>query len=148
MNASDCLAAITDTIPLGPPILCLHPWGQIYKVETPNEDLMLEIVVSLSTESTAAPISTAATTAEEKHLCATDAPQAPRCPSVNVSSDGGSIVVEHSPAAQGGDGGKDGTTSARGRFVLNLPQKVVPRTAMSFFWENDLTIRATLAGAE
>lgn len=68
---------------------------------------------------------------------------------MSVSSDGGSVVVEHNPVAMVGDsGGKDGVAGVRGRFTLNLPQKVLPRTAMSFFWEGDLTIRAALARIE
>lgn len=111
---------------------------------------MLEVVVSFSTKSTAAPISTAKTTAKAKHHCAKDAPQTPSCPCVKVSSDGGSIIMEHEPAAKGGDGDRDGATAGavRGRFMLNLPQKVVPGTAMSFFWQGDLIVRATLVGVE
>lgn len=117
---------------------------QIYKVETPNEDPVLEVVVSLSAEGTAAPISTTAS-----HLGATGPPRSPSCPSVDISSDGDSIVVEHNPAAEGDSGGRDGVPGVRGgRFKLNLPQKVVPRTALSFYWEGDLTIRAALAGVE
>lgn len=119
--------------------------AQVYKVETRDEDPVLEIVVSLVPDSTAAPIST--TTAKAKRRGVTGAPQAQICPFVNIASDGKSIVVEHNnPEAKGG--GKDGATGVRGRFTLNLPQKVVPSTAMSFFWEGDLTIRAALAGIE
>lgn len=123
-------------------------WAQIYKLETPNEAPVLEIVVSLSTGSTAAPISTAVATAKATPLGGTGAPQAPSCPFVSVSSDGARVVVEHNPQAKGGDGGRGGVAGVRGRFTLSLPQKVVARTAMSFFWEGDLTIRAALAGIE
>ena len=124
---------------------------QIYKLETPNEDPMLEIVVSLSTGSpAAAPISTA--TAKTKPVGgATSEPQVLSCPpSVSVSSDGARIVVEGNPEAMGGSGDdkKGGSAGARRRFSLNLPQKVAARTAMSFFWEGELTIRAALAGVE
>lgn len=123
--------------------MLIRLWAQIYKVESHDEDPMLEIVVSLSTVSTAAPISTAAATAKENHLGATGAPQALTCPAVKMSPDGKSVVVEHNPEAKGG--GKEDVAGVRGRFTLNLPQKVVPKTAMSFFWKGDLTIRAALA---
>eukprot|EP00903_Cladosiphon_okamuranus_P006189 g6086.t1 len=124
------------------------PHYRIYKLETPNEDPMLEIVVSLCPGSTAAPMSTAAATAKANPLGAAGAPQAPSCPSVSVSSDGARIVVETSPEAKGGDDDKDGVGGVRGQFTLSLPQKVVARTAMSFFWEGDLTVRAALTGME
>ena len=130
----------------GPVILFVRPRRQIYKIETPDEHPLLELVVSLSIESMAAPISTAATTGKVKHLGEVGSPQAPICPSVSISSDGKSVVVEHNTDEEVSRSGKDGVAGVRGRFMLKLPQTVVPRTAMSFFREGDLTIRAALAG--
>lgn len=101
----------------------------------PGEDPTVEIACSFSDGNLAAPISTAG----KNHLSG--------CPSVKISSDGRKLVVERNPAADAGDGGGDGVAE-KGRFRLQLPQRVVPTTAMSFFRKGELTVRATLATSE
>ncbi|CAN0109385.1 unnamed protein product [Ectocarpus sp. 12 AP-2014] len=112
-----------------------RPEYRIYKIEMPGEDPTVEIVCSFSDGNLAAPISTAG---KNDHS---------GCPSVNVSSDGRKLVVERNPAADVSDGGGDGVAE-KGRFRLQLPQRVVPTTAMSFFRKGELTVRATLATSE
>ncbi|CBN79391.1 hypothetical protein Esi_0202_0032 [Ectocarpus siliculosus] len=112
-----------------------RPEYRIYKIEMPGEDPTVEIVCSFSDGNLAAPISTA----RKKRLSG--------CPSVKISSDGRKFVVERNPAADAGDGGGDGVAE-KGRFRLQLPQRVVPTTAMSFFRKGQLTVRATLATSE
>ncbi|CAN0381561.1 unnamed protein product [Pylaiella littoralis] len=129
-----------------------RPEYRIYKIETPNEDPMLEILVYLSSESKVAPVSTTSTAinatktngtpSSDKNCCRGS------CPSVSVSSDGRSVVVDQNPPTEGSGGGSGGVGLREGRFSLKLPQRVVPGTAISFFWEGDLTVRATLADVE
>ena len=134
------------TLSCSQPSLVVH---QIYKIENPSEDPMLEVVVSLSRESKAAPISTAkATAAKTRDDRAVDVPQAPSCPSVSISSDGRTVGVDPDPAAEAGRVAKDVVDGSRQRFSLRLPHRVVPGTAMSFFSEGNITVRATLAGGE
>lgn len=133
--------------------------AQIYKIETPGEDPLLEIVVSLSNEKTteATPSSTAA--ASEKRPAAASALPTPdtvghrgEAPSVSISIDGISVVVDPNPDANGGardegGGGGKGGSDLSGMCSLQLPYRVVPRTAMSFFHGDTLTVRAVVAAA-
>lgn len=136
---------------------------QIYKIETPNEDPMLEILVYLSSESKVAPVSTTSTavnatkTNDGNSINSASSSGTPSsgknccrgsCPSVSVSSDGRSVVVDQNRPTEGSGGGSGGVGLREGRFSLKLPQRVVPGTAISFFWEGDLTVRATLADVE
>lgn len=67
-------------------------------------------------------------------------------PFVSISSDGTTFVVDPNPAANGGgdERGGDGG-ELRGKCSLQLPQRVVPRTARSFFQGGTLTVRAVVA---
>ncbi len=122
---------------------------QVYKIEAHGEDPVLEVVVSLSGESKAAPISTAkATTAHARDAHASDAPQAPACPCVSISSDGRTVAVDPGRAAEGGEVAKADVGGRRRRFSLKLPHRVVPGTATSFFSNGDVTVRAVLAEGE
>ncbi|CAM9529553.1 unnamed protein product [Ectocarpus sp. 4 AP-2014] len=109
-----------------------RPEYRIYKIEMLGEDPTVAIVCSFLDDNLAAPVSTAG----KNHLSG--------CPSVKISSDGCKLVVERNPAADAGDGGGD-AVAEKGRFRLQLPQRVVPATAMSFFRKGELTVRATLA---
>lgn len=123
--------------------------AQVYKIETPGEDPVLEVVVSLLSESNAAPISTAkANTAHARDARASDASQAPACPNVSISSDGRTVAVDPDPAAEDGGVAKTDVGGRRRQFSLKLPHRVVPGTATSFFSDGDVTVRAALAEGE
>lgn len=123
-----------------------HSVPQIYKIEMPGEDPTVEIVCSFSDDNLAAPISTAVATATSSGIPA-GKNHLSGSPAVKISSDGRKLVIERNPAADDGDGGYDGVAE-QGRFRLQLPQRVVPTTAMSFFRKGELTVRATLTTSE
>jgi len=123
--------------------------AQIDKIETSGEDPVLEITIFFSSARKTAPISTAEeTTANARDAHGSDAPYAPACPSVSISSDGRTVAVDPDATAEGGGLAKGEVVSRRRRFSLKLPHRVVPGTAMSFFSEGDVTVRAVLAGGE
>ncbi|CAM9448158.1 unnamed protein product [Hapterophycus canaliculatus] len=137
-----------------------RPEYKIYRIETPGEDPLLEIVVFLPNENATTLTSSGTAAAADERSAALSTLPAPgaegRCrepPSVRISSDGIRVVVDPNPAAKDGGGenggrgggGGGGGSDPWGKCSLQLPQRVVPRTAMSFFQEGTLTVRAAVA---
>lgn len=125
----------------------------------PDEDPILEIVVSLSKtgkEPTAMANGDAGRSNYEiaedfvANAKTTPMPQAKaqesaativaKGPSVSIRDNGCSVTVAKTESTSANPIG-DGPC----RFDLVLPQRVVPDSAKSYFWEGDLTIRAVLA---
>lgn len=119
---------------------------QMHKIDMPNKDVILEVVVHLSGESlhhTNIAKDGNAPKPNADHA-ATTTPTAPAFgedttrPSVSVSSTGRALTIVKGGNTVGGKGGG-------GRLDLILPQPIVPGSTKSFFWDGDLTIRAVLA---
>lgn len=128
---------------------------KIYKVDVPDEDSLLEVVIFLPQRGQPGSNGT-----DTKHVNATStttkAKAKPntsisRCvpSSVSVLPDGHSVLVdiddpEIPPTSTASRNAAGGDTGPR-RLSVPLPQRVVPGSAKSYFWQGDLTVRAVLS---
>lgn len=111
----------------------VHP--QMYRVAAPNKNPILELVLCLLVEDEFSHESTVvrgkdARAAAKKPTWSNECLAAGEVPVVTVSSKGDFVRVDPGHGF--------------GRPIdLTLPQRVVPDSATSFFWEGNLTVRAS-----